>query len=325
MKFAFCLALLIQLAAASNIWLANFTRAFWTSSAVSSNGRWLYLDGGEIWNGTKGADENANVLQSTLIIDLSQSWTNASLKGVIHNIEKPDNFPFSRAPTIWYSEPDNTIYSYGGEVYVNSFCPGNCSGWVYNGQGGFFTFAETPPKNEVLWELKADDTGLAFGFWAPSARSIQPGTLSPPTYGGLGVSTADTFYNYGGTAFPGFDDFFWTIPGLAQFNPTARTWANTSISPIQYPVWGQAISAPSFGTSGVLIIVGGYTSNEQYFATDPNDSFHLFRPMNEIGIYDVATGSYYTQNATGDPGSIPTVRQQFCAVGAADAEGHFDM
>lgn len=60
---------------AEKIWPNNFTDLFWKSSAVSSDGKTLYIDGGEVWNGTASQSLNAFPLQSTLIVDLTESWT----------------------------------------------------------------------------------------------------------------------------------------------------------------------------------------------------------------------------------------------------------
>ena len=63
---------------------------------------------------------------------------------------------------------------------------------------------------------------------------------------------------------------------------------------------GFMLQVPLYGVDGILIMMGG---------SYPGGAF------NNITIYDTYTGSWFSQDASGD---IPDPREEFCAVGMQD-------
>lgn len=331
MSFRWDLAVLIGLLAiadSQNIWLPDFRRLSWPSSAVSNDGRWLYIDSGEISNGTDLAS-NLNILQSTYVFDLHQSWTNATVNPSI-TIPKPDHFPFAKAPYFWYSAEDQSLYSWAGSYFDTFTCQHLCPTWSFREDDplGLFGFPVKPDFN-VLWKLQTNDGSLqGGGTWVPAPDRLQPPSGYVPTSVGLWTSVDSTLWSFGGsfTEVPtwngnSYDRSPWTTPGIVTFSPPGVApiggWTNTTES--FHAVAGRAISAPSFGSSGAIVLLDSVLS-----VGSEGDalSTETAADMSQIRIYDIKSGLIFDQTATGD---IPQPRRYFCAAGVSDSAGHFDM
>ena len=73
-------------------------------------------------------------------------------------------------------------------------------------------------------------------------------------------------------------------------------------------MWSGTVYVPTWGPAGLLIMFGGQTS--------PNISAFwdgaAYLSMSIISLFDLLTGSWYHQEATGD---APSQRDRFCVVG----------
>jgi len=122
----------------------NFTRWFWQNSIIADN--WLYIDGGEVWNNAAIGSPTA-VLNLTLAIDLSISWSNATVSPKF--TEKPLGFPLARHMPLWHDNLHNLIYAFGGWPYA-----GRPLTWPNN-----LTNDIGYPR-QTVWHFQTDGHGL---------------------------------------------------------------------------------------------------------------------------------------------------------------------
>lgn len=287
-------------------------------------GNYLYIDGGENYTynqatGTRGFTIrefgrflciiiSTHVLigcclgQSTLAIDLSTSWTSASVSATSH--ERPSHMKTSRRPLLWYDAKNNDVYEW--------------SGWTYDGNAN---------ENENwIWTFQPDGHGGSQWnqYPAPATKDSSLSTI----FGSSTVYTPTAFYSLGGTLVPpviqGFQYLANTsIQGLLSFTFSDNTWTNTSsveFAPSGFSVLGEACFVPNFGKEGLLIFLGG--------ESPPNNTYHYQNAtalvdMATIPVYDIHTGAWYHQVATGD---VPSGRTGLCAIGAPAADNSsFEM
>jgi hypothetical protein len=76
---------------------------------------------------------------------------------------------------------------------------------------------------------------------------------------------------------------------------------------------------PIYGKDGIIVFLGGDIPTTQAYVGGA-----ALAEFSDITIYDISTGNYYQQTATGL--AIPLGRIQFCATGAAAADNSsFEM
>jgi len=73
-----------------------------------------------------------------------------------------------------------------------------------------------------------------------------------------------------------------------------------------------------FGAEGVLVVMGGSTSNAVSW-TDRGSNYVSFQKVN---IYDLASRSWHTQTTSG---TIPNPRERFCSVGTRGDNGTYEV
>jgi hypothetical protein len=236
-------------------------------------------------------------VNQTLSILLSTSWTNSSVN--ILAIDKPADFPHLKYPWLWWNGVSRSIYSFGGET---SYAVSNI----------------VPPLS--IWALVPDDNGG--GTWSeiygPSDNIFN--SLTRPN-GGSPAFTPNAGYCLGGYVSE------WTSPqtiglggyllvaGLVSFNFKDSSWSNISSAMYSlngFSAWVETQFVPSYGKTGVLLMVGGDAPTSQNY-----NAGSALRTMTNITIYDTYTQQWYHQTATGD---IPAPRLQFCIAGAQAAD-----
>ena len=127
-------------------------------------------------------------------------------------------------------------------------------------------------------------------------------------------STSGTAYYLGGAKAPNSDAAFAALPrampymvqGLLSFNessPSFRNESTVSANDHGTMAGGSMVLIESLGRQGVLVTFGGFTNVPGLAMTlqdhDMVDSFfHL--DLTSISVYDIATATWYRQNATGD-------------------------
>ncbi len=177
--------------------------------------------------------------QSTLAVDLSTSWTSASVSATSH--ERPSHMKTSRRPLLWYDAKNNDVYEW--------------SGWTYDGN--------TNENENWIWTFSPDGHGGSQWnqYPAPATKDSSLSTIFGPST----VYTPTAFYSLGGTLVPpviqGLQYLVNTsIQGLLSFTFSDNTWTNTSsvgFAPSGFSVLGEACFVPNFGKEGLLIFLGG--------------------------------------------------------------------
>ena len=235
-----------------------------------------------------------SAVNSTLMIDLTTSWTNATVNASL--IRKPDTFPLARRPMLWADPSNNSISSFGG--------------WVYDYS-----------QDMTMWSFPA--TGAKHGPW--TVDSDQPQNVSA-TFGSLYATSSSTFYTLGGVASNGAGSAgtLWANPNIGILDFKSSKWTNESSAGFGsgFAALGQAQYVPTFGTQGIIVYLGGFAPSSQAFTANTDGATKL-TDMSSVHIYDIASKNFLFQEATG---SIPPGRWSFCMVGAEDSsQNTFDM
>jgi hypothetical protein len=230
----------------------------------------------------------------TLSVDLSQSWSNASVSISGFSLQDP-GMQLVRQPATWYDSYTGKVFRYGGSPYLNN------STW----SATLWSFV--PGGRTVTWSQEM----------TPSESGLQPGSNAP--WGSAWTTNNSTFYSLGGSI--GADANWppsFILPGLVQYDSSAKSWSNdTTDIPQSNPYVDQARAqfAPNFGQQGFMVIVGGANPPQQSIDISEESSL---RDMAEVTLYDPSSQTWYVQQATGD---IPPPRGQFCMVGRASSDG----
>ena len=232
---------------------------------------------------------------SLLSIDLSQSWTNATV--MIHSSAKPDGVPILNQPSLWYHEQEDLLYSgfTGSQVLFNN--PPELP-------------PDLPPLS--LWTFKPDGTGG--GSWNElissnsSANESVWNSMSRPA-GALMAYDADSAWVLGG----------WRngpLPGMIHFDMMSKSFENTSAANSLYMGMladGAMQYVPTFGPQGIFVSMGGEVVG--YEDNAPVD-------FGTVSIFDPARKEWWNQTTTGE---APNGRGQFCAAGIGSTNGTFEM
>ncbi|KAH0536099.1 hypothetical protein FGG08_007004 [Glutinoglossum americanum] len=236
-----------------NVSSSEFVRMIWMSTIVV--GDYLYIDAGEYY--LPGASSWADTihLNSTLSIDLSNSWTTTSV--TINSFGKPAGLKGTRDGALWWDRNSSRIISFGGEP-----------------------FSEIPL---YVWALTPDGNGA--GSWSelygPDDSLWK--TLVRPEYG-LIAASPETGYFMGGMVTKWPEDLYWAIPGMITFDFASSRWTNlTSVglySASGMALGGSAQFVPPFGEAGLIIMMGGVVPSSSW------DTGGSFRPMSNITIFD---------------------------------------
>ena len=264
----------------------------------------------------------------TLGIDLSKDWVNSTVQ-LVQTTRPNDSVPLN-LETLWWSETQDTIYRFGGEISdANGTKPAD----------GQERIATVPP--ESIWQFKPDGRGS--GDWiealGPDGRvPYPPGYIN--TARGASASSGGRGYYIGGYASPlttrVFSNLAWATlreaPGLQTFDFDTLSLTNTTDggffasqyqnnSAVFDP--GNMVIVPSFGVDGLVILLGGSGYSSAVYQHQFESGVGLF---NNVTIYDLHTGSWLWQTTTSTTGLPPMPRGSFCAVGVQGGDNStFEM
>ena len=166
---------------------------------------------------------------------------------------------------------------------------------------------------ESIWAFTPDGKGA--GNWrevlGPTGAKPFPSDILRPSSGAVASNGSHGYYLGGwvkrATSPLSSEDSKELVPGLLTLKFTDLTITNTSDGVYEY---GRMVDVPSYGTSGVLILLSK--------GTWP----HLL-PFNSISIYDKTEQKWYSQLASG---AIPDPRIAYCIVGIRGIESDtFEM
>ena len=241
--------------------------------------------------------KNDRIVNHTLSIDMSKSWSNDSVS--IRVLDKGDA-PNLNDQILWPSSDNKSFFPFGGE-----------ESWLDN---PFY------PPDMIFWQFKAD--GQGGGNWSQFDTSSDSTfqTLTRPV-NALGAVVDDTGYIIGGcmNSHATQDAMYmygnYAVPGIASFNITSNEWNNdTAPGYTERPngVYGLMHGVPDFGPVGLLAITGTIT----HIAGVAPD------PLNNITLYEPSSKNWYSQTATGN---VPAGRDHQCTVGLKGDNGTYEM
>lgn len=210
----------------------------------------------------------------------------------------------SRRPLLWYNADNPHVYEWGG--------------WTYDGND--------KSNEKWIWTFQPDGSGNA--IWSQNLAPSVDGQPLNTSFGSSAAYTTTNFYSLGGTYVPPATTDHWhtpnvTMQGLLGFDFSSNMWTNESsvhFARSGFSVLGEACFVPNFGKQGLLMFLGGDSPfNDTYQYTAAN----TLVDMSIIPMYDISTGNWYHQTATGD---VPSGRTGLCAIGAPAADdSSFEM
>ncbi|CAI0646013.1 unnamed protein product [Colletotrichum noveboracense] len=243
---------------------------------VTTLGHYAYIDGGEVSqlgaDGTpiKNRASNAgNSVNSTLSIDLSTSWSSSNV--TIRIIDKPTTGMDGQA--VWKNEGMNAFYIWGGHLPYGGKIDGPKS-WKFeaDGKGGGEWLTESPANPSFFGELKRCEEGAY-------------------------VSTGDTAFWFGGIAsgWTNSNPASQPVPGVISCNMTTKVWSNdttpnfSAFSAYGTIVGGGAVYIPTFGSNGLIVVMGGVT-----FTLDPSQKTpNGWMDFSNLTFYDPITKDWH--------------------------------
>ncbi|KAI9800238.1 MAG: hypothetical protein M1825_004222 [Sarcosagium campestre] len=282
----------------------TYVRRAWHSSVLV--GDWLYIDGGDIVSktGPNNATEQ-RPLNTTLALDMTQSWSDSLSPLNIIETQKPPGCPSLNHGNLWWDNTNKSIVmGFSGELSLVS---------EQNGES---------PDPLSIWRFFPDGKGS--GTWKQDRKSSDPlfKNLTRPS-SGLSAFSNDSAYYLGGIA-----NYLTTdetaripesksqpLPGLVEYDFKSNSWHNntaTKYSPEGVAAFGRMEFVPNFGSKGLFVMLGGATGGlDSYYAGNEMATF------DNITVYDPSTQKWYSQKATGD---IPEPRYGHCSAGAMPAD-----
>ena len=248
---------------------------------------------------------NSTPANETYSIDLSISWTNQT---VTFN-QIPKAAPVLNYVALWADSTNSSFYAWAGEV-SRALPPDQ----------------RPPVPQNSVW--KFTPSGGGSGSW--SEQSMSSNSIFPSltrSAGAIGAHGNGTGYLLGGyeTAWttpekPDLQGYIPT-PGIVSYDIEAGTWKNESAvgySAYGTAMYGQMQFVPQGGEGGLLIVVGGGTSDAVEW-TDRGANYISFA---ETNIFHPATSTWHKQTASG---TIPNARARFCSVAAQGDNGTYEI
>ena len=244
-------------------------------------------------------------MSDTYSIDLSSSWTNKTV--TFSRIKK--SAPVFNGAILWTDSKEESFYAWGGE------------------QSEILLSSDRPPlPPNSVWSFSLAGTGD--GSWTEKSMSTDLvfDSLTRPA-GATGAYGKDIGYFLGGYQSELTSSESSKLsseiptPGMVSYNAETGKWANQSAS--GYSFFGTAYNGemqflPDFGEAGILIAMGGQTSNNRRY--DDSDDSEL--TLSNINMFNPATGVWLNQTASG---TIPAIRSKFCSVGVRGDDGTYEI
>ncbi|KAL6356259.1 hypothetical protein LRP88_09852 [Fusarium phalaenopsidis] len=252
----------------------NFCRRWGHQSAVVDNK--LYIGGGLVtYDGGSGTPENFSN-PYFIYHDLS-AVASSGMPQPYANLSKNSTIPDVSGGIFWPDDVNKYIYLFGGEFYDET--PWDFDLYQYDIINNLWQNLGSPRDNDIV--------GLSYGA-------------------GVSIPSRGEAYYYGGwmnnATVPDWGDAP-EVPTsyLLRYEMDSERWTNSTGPDDIGRAEGVMVYVP-VGDGGMLVYFGG-------IRTTGNDSWEA-QPMEEIMLYDVLSGKFYAQNATGN---VPEVRRRFCA------------
>lgn len=271
---------LVGIADAQHNPIKDFCRRWGHQSAVV-DGK-LYIDGGLV-NYKPFSSSSQNLSNSFFLYNDLETEVEG-MPPLYANLSKNQTIPTVSGGILWEDSVNKRLYLYGGEYY------------------------NAPPAafNLYSYDILNDD-------WASFGPPTGAGTINAVSYGaGVSIPERGEAYYYGGwLSNASVPD--WTGPPrgtnrLLKYEMDANTWSNLTGPDDILRAEGEMVFIP-IGDAGMLVYFGGTKDLHKNGTLTP-------QPLDEIFLYDVSNGKWYTQKTSG---RTPEDRRRFCG-GATWAE-----
>ncbi|KAF7544117.1 hypothetical protein G7046_g9852 [Stylonectria norvegica] len=253
----------------------NFCRRWGHQTAVVDDK--LYVDGGLITY-SPAPQKPENFSNPYFIYHDLSSVSSSGMPPPYANISKNSSIPNVNGGILWPDEVNKRIYLFGGEFY-----------------------------DETPWPFALYAYDIINDYWDNYGSPRSPAVKGALSYGaGLSISSRGEGYYYGGWMSNATDADWGSGPGIPtsymlRYDMDTDNWTNTTGPDDQGRAEGVMVYIPA-GDGGMVIYFGGIRGAA-------NGTWEG-QPMEEILIYDILSGKYYVQNATGN---VPEMRRRFCA------------
>ncbi|KAF3919077.1 hypothetical protein ABW21_db0204013 [Orbilia brochopaga] len=256
-------------------------------SAVIDNR--LYIDGGYLSlsnpDPTGTRDNTSYAYPGLSFHELSTTTRNGTELGqpplITSLSSKPSNVPHVSQGALWSDTVNKKLYLYGGQT-------------TYDGE-------ESPPANIWMydafsdeWEVMNDTSGKGYPVRLYRGASAVADNLGLAYYMGGWVDDGLERGSERNTSI---------VAGLLIYDMVQNTWRNESIPNNEARAEGSMVYVP-IGESGSLVYFGGVRSPDGTYGSLVGVS------MLEIHVYDIASGKWYLQYASGQ---VPSSRRQICS------------
>lgn len=275
-------------------------------------GNYVYIDGGEIAQLVNGETQPghfpADPSNSTLSIDISQSWTASTVE--IKATPKKGPVTLSDQ-AIWNHPSGDGFYIYGGRapymINMNKITKDGIWKFTVDGNGSGTWALERPSNPDFLKKLNLTDKA------AFAATHDSSGGGVAFVIGGMTSIEIDPDSNNTSIV---TDPDHWSrtpISGMVSYDMKSRMfgWSDTRtvMPPRGKMIDGRAHFVPQFGPNGLVLVLGGEISGR-------------ILDFNNITFYDPKTGQWGWQKTVG---YAPTERETFCMVGMASPAGNYEL
>ncbi|KAF1347039.1 hypothetical protein BDV97DRAFT_371569 [Delphinella strobiligena] len=256
--------------------LTDFCRRFAHQTTIID--RKLYIDGGLVNYGGSLQSDPTNYTNTWLLYaDLDVLYM--SFPQEYDNLTKNATVPSVQGGVLWADTVNKLFYVYGGE-YPSGSTAEPFTLWVY----------------DVIYDQWNETTTDTSGIVRTSFGA------------GVAVDTTAFGYYYGGwmsnASIPNWSSEPIATSGFLLYDMNSGVFTNTSGPDLTPRAEGVLLYIPA-SDNGMLVYFGGIQTP---FGAGNNSWTGV--PMSEIYLYDIASGKWYQQSATGD---VPDMRRRFCA------------
>ncbi|KAK4183537.1 hypothetical protein QBC35DRAFT_365625, partial [Podospora australis] len=268
---------------------------------------YVYIEGGELSQDALTEPDlsitkwrKPHQVNSTISIDLSTSWTAASVS--MKATKKPDDVPRKGRAQIWTDLSEKAFYLWGGAKPAGFIERDPKTVWKFTTDGnGGGKWSKEVANNEIVFQsLRMGDRG-AYANTNTTGFVLGGHVHRDTEVGQTGVTI---------------------IHGMAAFNMKTKTYEAIS-SPLGNDAFTAGIMqcVPQFGVDGkgLMVVLGGMLS-----ATGSNDVKEMTAlGFDRVVMFDPETKKSWEQKATGE--IPPTPRSYFCHAGFKNKDGGFDI
>lgn len=246
----------------------------------------------------------------SFVVDLTTAWTNETIVPVGGRpLSNPTAMRPSRQPLLYYDAVHDVVYRWAGWPYDQSLL------------GPDQNFPEGDDFPTTLWSFEAGSNTIDWKQGANVSTNASSSVSNGPFAAAVAYSNS-TYFSLGGNIGLANVRNMTVLPGLVTQDFETQTWSNASFelyAQTQFRTQARAVFVSIFGTEGYLVVVGGENpvTETSWYATG-----YAMADMADITLYDVGTGVWYRQTATGD---VPPPRSEFCVAGAASSAGTFEL